>query len=283
MNKRFCILSAVFTAVALPVLGQQPTTSIAATPSPARIIFDTDMDSDCDDAAALALLHALADRGEAEILAIAASSRYRWSVPCIEVINRYYGRPDLPIGAPKRDAVDSHAGSKDAVSFLRLDALKQPNKLEQRRGEWRASDRRPSTHEAICYRGQRPEKAWQTQSSFGKARERTAYGPGVIGRCDRVDLTQLECQVAPTRHAASQRILQFRGRHELVPQWNFWHRRQLYFTPIATTARFSRPLPRALSTSRGSSWTCTFRLHGTILALESWGPFSILATHHQHR
>ena len=72
------------------------------------------MDSDCDDAGALALLHTLTDRGEAEILAIAASSLYRWSVPCIEVINRHYGRPDLPIGAPKRDAVDSHAGSKYA-------------------------------------------------------------------------------------------------------------------------------------------------------------------------
>ena len=72
------------------------------------------MDSDCDDVGALALLHALADRGEAKILAVAASSLYRWSVPCIEAINRYYGWPDLPIGAPKRDAVDSHAGSKYA-------------------------------------------------------------------------------------------------------------------------------------------------------------------------
>ncbi len=101
----------LFTAVALPAMGQQP--SQAGAP-PVRIIFDTDMDSDCDDAGALALLHTLADRGEAEILAVAASSLYRWSVPCIEAINRYYGRPDLPIGSPKRDAVDSHAGSKYA-------------------------------------------------------------------------------------------------------------------------------------------------------------------------
>ena len=66
-----------------------------------KIIYDTDMDTDCDDAGALAILHALADRGEAEILATVVSSRYRWSVPCVEAINRYYGRPDLPIGAPK--------------------------------------------------------------------------------------------------------------------------------------------------------------------------------------
>ncbi len=72
-----------------------------------RIIYDTDMDTDCDDAGALAILHALADRGEAEILATVVSSRYPWSVPCVEAINRYYGRADLPIGAPKTAWADT--------------------------------------------------------------------------------------------------------------------------------------------------------------------------------
>ena len=72
-----------------------------------KIIYDTDMDTDCDDAGALAILHALADRGEAEILATVVSSRYRWSVPCVEAINRYYGRADLPIGAPKTEWADT--------------------------------------------------------------------------------------------------------------------------------------------------------------------------------
>ena len=66
-----------------------------------KVIFDTDMDTDCDDAGAMAVLHALADKGEAEILATVVSSHYPWSVPCVEAINRYYGRADLPIGAPK--------------------------------------------------------------------------------------------------------------------------------------------------------------------------------------
>lgn len=67
-----------------------------------KIIFDTDMDSDCDDVGALAVLHALADLGEAEILATVVSSKNPWSPPCVDAINTYYGRPDLPIGAPKR-------------------------------------------------------------------------------------------------------------------------------------------------------------------------------------
>src|SRR5215207_4557950 len=68
---------------------------------PVPIIFDTDMDSDCDDAAALAMLHALADRGEVKILATTVSSKHTWSVPCTDAINTYFGRPDLPIGAPQ--------------------------------------------------------------------------------------------------------------------------------------------------------------------------------------
>jgi len=76
-------------------------------PAQTKVIYDTDMDTDCDDAGALAILHALADRGEAEILATVVSSRYPWSVPCVEAINRYYGRPDLPIGAPKTTWADT--------------------------------------------------------------------------------------------------------------------------------------------------------------------------------
>ena len=68
---------------------------------PAKIIFDTDMDSDCDDVGALAVLHALADLGEAEILATVVSSKHPWSPACVDVINTYYNRPDLPTGAPK--------------------------------------------------------------------------------------------------------------------------------------------------------------------------------------
>lgn len=78
-----------------------PLSAIGQAAEPVRIIFDTDMDSDCDDAGALALVHALADRGEAEILATTVSSKHRWSAACVDAINTYHGRPDLPIGVPK--------------------------------------------------------------------------------------------------------------------------------------------------------------------------------------
>jgi hypothetical protein len=69
------------------------------------VIFDSDMDGDCDDVAALALLHALADRGEARILATLACGRNEWAPQCMAAINTYYGRGDIPVGAPKRGGV----------------------------------------------------------------------------------------------------------------------------------------------------------------------------------
>ena len=72
---------------------------------PVSVIFDTDMGPDYDDVGALTLLHAFADNGEAKILATVSSNMYTNSVPCIEIINRYFERPDIPLGAP-RNGVD---------------------------------------------------------------------------------------------------------------------------------------------------------------------------------
>src|SRR5690554_1957079 len=53
------------------------------------IIFDTDMGPDYDDIGAIAMLHALADSGECEILATVASDAHPSIAPTIEVFNRY--------------------------------------------------------------------------------------------------------------------------------------------------------------------------------------------------
>ena len=65
------------------------------------IIFDTDIGTDVDDAGALAILHVLADQGEAKILATMSANQNRWSAPAIDVINTHYGREDMPIGSSK--------------------------------------------------------------------------------------------------------------------------------------------------------------------------------------
>ena len=68
-----------------------------------RVIFDTDMYTDYDDVGALAILHTLADVGECEIIAVGSNT---WgegnkSVATCEIINTYYGRPDIPVGCAR--------------------------------------------------------------------------------------------------------------------------------------------------------------------------------------
>ncbi len=90
----------------------QATAGRAAGAEPVRLLFDTDLESDVDDVGAVAVLHALADDGAVEILGMGLSVRHPWSAPCLDALNTYYGRPDVPIGVPKGKAPDS--GSKYA-------------------------------------------------------------------------------------------------------------------------------------------------------------------------
>ena len=71
---------------------------------PAPIIFDSDMGPDYDDVGAVTLLHALADSGQAKILATIASTKYD-GVSCVmNVFNTYLNRPNIPIAVPKGNA-----------------------------------------------------------------------------------------------------------------------------------------------------------------------------------
>ncbi len=83
---------------------------------PVKVIFDTDMESDVDDVGALAMLHGFADRGEVEILATISSSLNPWSAPTIDVVNTYYGRPDIPIGNVKTYGVYRNSKYAKAIS-----------------------------------------------------------------------------------------------------------------------------------------------------------------------
>lgn len=74
------------------------TASLLANAAPVKIFFDTDMETDCDDAGALAVLHALADNGECEILATVVSVRDPASLMTVDAINAYRGRAGLPAG-----------------------------------------------------------------------------------------------------------------------------------------------------------------------------------------
>jgi inosine-uridine nucleoside N-ribohydrolase len=89
-----------------------------------RVIFDTDMGNDVDDALALAVLHALESRGESRLLAVTVTKDERYSAPYIDVVNTFYGRPDIPIGVahsgitPKEDFQTTVATMRGANGAL---------------------------------------------------------------------------------------------------------------------------------------------------------------------
>jgi inosine-uridine nucleoside N-ribohydrolase len=87
-----------------------------------KIILDSDIGQDCDDAGAMALLHKFADNGEVEILATMFPMQDTMGAPAMDVINTYYGRPDIPIGTYKGNyqylgKLWDHYNTKLAKSF----------------------------------------------------------------------------------------------------------------------------------------------------------------------
>src|SRR5476651_1928732 len=92
-------LLVIFLLLAVASYGQQKTKKSV------NIIFDSDMGPDYDDVGAITILHALADQGEANILATMASTKYDGVAGVLNVFNTYFNRPGLPIGVPKGDAL----------------------------------------------------------------------------------------------------------------------------------------------------------------------------------
>lgn len=92
---------------------------------PLKIIFDTDMGSDCDDAGALALLHQYANQNKAQIVGCMYSSeKVPYGAGIVEAINIAYGRPDIPVGASHGnivgdpvDKMEAEKLAKDTAAF----------------------------------------------------------------------------------------------------------------------------------------------------------------------
>lgn len=72
-------------------------------PQPVNLILDTDLGPDYDDVGAMTIMHALADSGQVNIMATVSSNHDERVVPCIEVLNTYFNRPDIPVGTAKSE------------------------------------------------------------------------------------------------------------------------------------------------------------------------------------
>lgn len=98
--------------------------------SPVNLIFDTDLGPDYDDVGTMALLHALADNGEVNILATLSSNHHENVVPCIEVLNFYFNRPDIPVGTPKSEG-GANLTTWHKVKWTEILPAKYPHKTKK--------------------------------------------------------------------------------------------------------------------------------------------------------
>ncbi len=88
---------------------------VAAQAEPVRLIFDTDMGNDIDDAMALAMIHNLEKRGACKLLAVTSTKDHPKSAAFIDALNTFYGKPDIPIGAV-RNGVTPHLGKYNGLA-----------------------------------------------------------------------------------------------------------------------------------------------------------------------
>lgn len=90
----------------------------AYNPAPVKVIYETDFTFDVDDVGALAVLHALADNGEVEILAVSYNEVQNKAADAIDAVNTWYGRGDIPIGL-----YDKPLNSPDFFHSFYIDSL----------------------------------------------------------------------------------------------------------------------------------------------------------------
>jgi inosine-uridine nucleoside N-ribohydrolase len=83
--------------------------------APVKLIFDTDMGNDVDDAMALAMIHNLQKRGACELLAVTITKDHPQAASFVDAVNTFYGYPDVPIGVV-RNGVTPEPGKYNLIA-----------------------------------------------------------------------------------------------------------------------------------------------------------------------
>src|SRR5262245_50738549 len=111
--------------------GPRPATTAKLRDDGVRLIFDTDMGNDIDDALALGVIHALQNRGECELLAVTLSKDNEFAAPFVNLVNTFYGRRQIPIGVVKNGKTpeDSRYIRLPSVALAANGAQRYPHEL----------------------------------------------------------------------------------------------------------------------------------------------------------
>lgn len=101
MKTRNIILVLLFSLLAgttLATASSRRDTRVRKHNQPALVIFDCDMGNDIDDAMALDMLYKYIDAGQVKLLGIMTSKAGTAAAKFIDIMNTWYGHPNIPIG-----------------------------------------------------------------------------------------------------------------------------------------------------------------------------------------
>lgn len=100
------------------LLGLTASAAPAADAGAVPIIFDTDIGNDIDDTLALGMIHALASRGECELVAVTITKDHPLAARFTAAVNRFYGRGGIPVGEVREGV------TRDLGRYLGLAAVR---------------------------------------------------------------------------------------------------------------------------------------------------------------
>jgi inosine-uridine nucleoside N-ribohydrolase len=123
-----CVFSCVDNGIVPTEADDAPAQATSISTTKPKVIFDTDIAEDVDDVGAMAVLHALADKGEIDILGMMVSMPVDYGAPALDAINTYFKRPNIPIGT-LRDSQDA-AGAGNLLVYNKALATSFPNDLK---------------------------------------------------------------------------------------------------------------------------------------------------------
>lgn len=83
---------------------------------PLKVIFETDMGNDIDDALALDMLYKYADQNKVDLLAVSTNKNSHYSARYLSLMNSFYGYSSLPVGEVS-NGVNSEG---DAVNYTQI-------------------------------------------------------------------------------------------------------------------------------------------------------------------
>ncbi|MDR1742632.1 MAG: nucleoside hydrolase [Dysgonamonadaceae bacterium] len=120
-----CLFASLLFILACNPAGRKVQDAVTAVP---HIIFETDIGNDVDDALALDMIYKYLDEGKVNLLAICSNKESPYSTEYIDLMNRWYGYPDIPVGKVVNGA-DSEGNARKYADHVCLMKDEQGGRL----------------------------------------------------------------------------------------------------------------------------------------------------------